>query len=69
MGPPGQPTAAKRVAFVVAREGTDMRLRWNEMMRALVLVRLGQELGTESRLATAVHDAITMVLAMAGIWS
>ena len=46
-----------------------MRLRWNEMMRALVLVRLGQELGTESRLATAIHDAITMVLAMAGIWS
>jgi hypothetical protein len=46
-----------------------MRLRWDEMMRALVLIRLGQELGTESRLATAIHDAITMLLALAGIWS
>jgi hypothetical protein len=57
------------VAFLIAREGTTMNLRWNELLRALVLVRLGQELGTESRLATAIHDAITMLLALAGIWS
>jgi len=57
------------VAFLIAREGTTMNLRWNELLRALVLVRLGQELGTESRLAVAIHDAITMLLALAGIWS
>lgn len=44
------------------------QVRWDELMRALVLVRLGQELGTESRLATAIHDAITLVLAFTGIW-
>jgi hypothetical protein len=29
-----------------------------------VLVRLGQELGTDSRLARAVHDAIEILLAV-----
>jgi hypothetical protein len=31
-------------------------------IRALVLVRLGQELGTDSTLARAVHDLATLVL-------
>ena len=31
-------------------------IRWNEIMRAMVLVRLGQELGNDSRLARLVHD-------------
>ena len=44
-----------------------MNLRWNELMRAMVLVRLGQELGTDSRLARLVHDWITLVLTLAGI--
>ena len=44
-----------------------MMLRWDEILRALVLVRLGQELGTESRLATMIHDYITLVLMFAGI--
>jgi hypothetical protein len=67
VGPPGQPTAAKRVAtFSHAKEGA-MKLRWNEMMRALVLVRLGQELGTDSRVARLVHDWITLVLTLGGI--
>lgn len=44
-----------------------MNLRWNEIMRAMVLVRLGQELGTDSRLARLVHDWITLVLTLGGI--
>ena len=32
-------------------------------IRALVLVRLGQELGTDSTLARAVHDLATLLIA------
>ncbi len=46
-----------------------MDFDWNAALRALVLVRLGQELGADSRLARAVHDAISLVLSFAGIWS
>ena len=42
-------------------------IRWNELMRAMVLVRLGQELGTDSRLARLVHDWITLALTLGGI--
>jgi hypothetical protein len=38
------------------------RIPWDEWIRALVLVRLGQELGTETPLARAVHDAIAALL-------
>jgi hypothetical protein len=34
-------------------------------LRALLLVRIGQELGSDSRLARAVHDAIAAILALA----
>jgi hypothetical protein len=40
---------------------------WNAALRALVLVRLGQELGTDSKLARLVHDGITLVLTIVGI--
>jgi hypothetical protein len=40
------------------------RPSWNATLQALVLVRLGQELGTDSRLARAVHDCIEIVLAV-----
>jgi len=40
------------------------RARWSAIINALVLVRLGQELGTDSRLARAVHDAIEILLAV-----
>lgn len=39
------------------------RLNWSSLVHALVLVRLGQELGTDSRLARAVHDIIEAVVA------
>jgi hypothetical protein len=65
VGPPGLPTAAKRVASFHAKEGTTMN--YDATIRALVLVRLGQELGSDSTLARLVHDAITLVLTLAGI--
>lgn len=39
-------------------------LRWDSWLRALVLVRLGQELGSASPTATAIRDAIDAVLAL-----
>ncbi len=38
-------------------------LNWNAIIQSLVLVRLGQELGTDSRLARAIHDLFDAVLA------
>lgn len=40
------------------------RLNWNAIIQALVLIRLGQELGTESQLARAVHDVVASFLAL-----
>jgi len=40
------------------------RLNWSAILHALVLVRIGQELGTDSRLARAIHDLIELVLAV-----
>lgn len=42
------------------------RIQWNAILQALVLVRLGQELGTDSRLARLIHDAINLVVAVVG---
>ena len=42
------------------------RPTWNDAIRSLLLVRIGQEVGTDSRLARAVHDAIDAVLAILG---
>jgi hypothetical protein len=40
-------------------------IRWNELMRAMVLVRLGQELGTDSPMAQLIHEWISFFLAAA----
>jgi len=40
------------------------RLNWSSILHALVLVRIGQELGTDSRLARAVHDVIELLVAV-----
>ena len=37
-------------------------MNWNGMIQTLVLVRLGQVLGTDSRLARALHDLFDAVL-------
>lgn len=41
-------------------------IRWNTVIHTLVLVRLGQELGTQSPFARAVHDLVAAVLAFGG---
>ena len=40
--------------------------RWNQSIRALLLVRLGQELGADSELTRALRDLIVAVLATIG---
>jgi hypothetical protein len=42
----------------VVMEGDMNSLNWNSLIQALVLIRIGQELGTESRLARAIHDVV-----------
>jgi hypothetical protein len=37
------------------------RRRWNSMMTGLVLVRIGQELGTDSPAARSLHALIEML--------
>lgn len=39
-------------------------LNWSSLVHTLVLIRLGQELGTDSRLARAIHDLIELVVAV-----
>lgn len=39
-------------------------MNWNSAITALALVRIGQELGTDSRLARAVHDVLAALLAI-----
>jgi len=38
------------------------QLSWNGAIQTLVLVRLGQELGSDSRIARALHDLFDAVL-------
>lgn len=40
------------------------RLTWDGVLQALVLVRLGQELGSDSTLARAVHDLLGAILGL-----
>jgi hypothetical protein len=53
------------IAGQVVMEGDMNGLNWNTLIQALVLVRIGQELGTESRLARAIHD---VVHALVSVW-
>jgi hypothetical protein len=39
------------------------RLNWSEALHALVLVKIGQDLGSDTRLARAVHDMIEFLIA------
>lgn len=38
-----------------------MARRWNAVMQSLVLVRLGQELGTDGPAARAIHDLLELL--------
>jgi hypothetical protein len=39
-----------------------IRPNWSSIVHSLVLIRLGQELGSDSRLARAIHDVIEIVV-------
>lgn len=44
------------------------REHWDQILTALVLVRLGQELGTDSTLARAVHALAELAGKLAGVF-
>jgi hypothetical protein len=67
VGPPGLPQAAKRVALsahriLSAKEGHAMRRHIDRLIQALVFIRLGQQLGTDSDLAQAVAHGIDLAV-------
>jgi hypothetical protein len=67
VGPPGLPQAAKRVALsahriLSAKEGHAMKRRINSLSQSLVLVRFGQELGTDSEIAQAIASGIDFLV-------
>lgn len=39
-------------------------VQWDFLIRSLLLIRLGQELGTESPLARAIHDVFRALVVM-----
>lgn len=43
------------------------RIDWDAAIRSLVLVRLGQELGSDSPLARMIHDMISLSLTIIGV--
>jgi hypothetical protein len=43
-----------------------MSRRWNAALQSLVLVRIGQELGTDSPAARAIHDLLELLAGLAG---
>jgi len=38
-----------------------MKINWNKMFNALVLIKIGQDLGTYSKSSVAVHDIIELI--------
>ena len=44
-----------------------MRRQINAALQSLVLVRLGQELGTDSPAARALHDLLELLASVAGV--
>ena len=56
------PPAGTGPAGTTAKEGHAMKRRWNQAMQSLVLIRLGQELGTDSSLAQTVAHTIDFVI-------
>lgn len=43
-----------------------MSTRWNAFLQSLVLVRLGQELGSDTQAAKAVASAIDLLVSLVG---
>ena len=38
-----------------------MKINWNKIFNALVLIKIGQDLGTYSKSSVAVHDIIELI--------
>lgn len=41
-----------------------MRRRWSAALNALALIRIGQELGSDTPAARAIHDAIELLASL-----
>jgi hypothetical protein len=46
-----------------------MKRRWNAALQSLVLVRVGQELGTDSPAARALHDLLELLASLVGLFT
>ena len=46
-----------------------MKRHWNTAMQSLVLVRLGQELGTASPTTQAIHDLLELLASLVGVFA
>jgi hypothetical protein len=72
VAPSGLPTVAKRVALYTqdssATEGIAMKRHYNAAITALTLVRIGQELGTDSPAARVVHDLLALLASVASVF-
>ena len=44
-----------------------MKRHWNAAIVALTLIRIGQELGTDSPAARAVHDVMELLASLIGL--
>lgn len=62
-------TGGNRTQDSQAKEGHAMQRRWNAALQSLVLVRIGQELGTDSPAARALHDLLELLASVAGVIS
>ncbi len=38
-----------------------MKINWNKIFNALVLIKIGQDLGTYSKSSVAIHDIIELI--------
>jgi type III secretory pathway component EscT len=55
---------ANVVVVVVVMEGDMKASHWNVLIQSLVLVRLGQELGTDSPLARAIAEVVRVIFTL-----
>jgi len=42
-------------------KGSKMKVNWSKLLNALILIKIGQDLGTISKSSIAVHDLIEML--------
>lgn len=40
-----------------------MKINWNKLLQALVLIKIGQDLGTYSKSSVAIHDLVELIAA------